>query len=1630
MFTRIYFLTIFIITFLFISNAGAATFTVTKTADTNDGVCNADCSLREAMSEANLNGAGADTINFNIPGGGVKTINITSPLPYIQTSLTINGISQNGYFGKPMIEVNGAGASDSFGFDIETPTPFAELSVTIIAIAITHHVVGVYSHCVPSFRCDVTLLGNFIGTDPSGTVAAGNSSGVWLQPSSNSVITIGGDGVFEGNLISGNYGGGDSGRGIEISYASAANNHENVRVDILGNKIGTDYTGNVDLGNHGTGIEVSEFGNDIVDSGDIKLTIGGTTALARNIISGNKEDGIDVRCDDATIIGNYIGTNVTGTAAIANGSDNDFSTNYGITITAQNNGKYKIGGTGDGKGNVVSGNYGGGIKVATSAGGQGNAQLFVYGNYIGTNAAGTTDLGNDGGGFSISGSNNYIVNTIIGDGTPEGRNIISGNGSSGISIDGGTAGIYGNYIGTDKTGTVDLGNDSIGINVVYDGKVTIGGTFSQNGNDVNGGNVISGNTGNGIQIPDFANFPVVIKRNRIGTNAAGTSAIPNTKSGISVSNSGTIIGSDFNADDGNLISGNGENGISIYGNSGNPQNTKVFRNFIGTNGVGGDFLPNGKNGIEIAFSSNNQIGLAGNGITTNIISGNAERGIYIHGADAGGNRIENNIIGPGIIGNDLGNTKAGIEIAEQSQGNFIGATGGGNTIAFNATGVRIFFGQSNEIRRNSIYSNDGLGIDLEETGVTPNDPGDGDGGSNNKQNFPVISRATPTAVSGTLNSTPNGNFTIDFYRNDACDASGNGEGRYYLGSTFVSTNAAGNGSFNFPATLALGQFVAATATVTDIFGADDTSEFSNCLTVTPAPTVSFSAANYTVSEGSATRTIVVNRAGATGGVVTVDYTTAAGTATAGQDYTEKSGTLTFGDGETIKTFDVSITGDSKDEDDETVNLTLSNPTGGAALALPSAALLTIIDNDNPPTVSVTDVSKAEGSSGTTDFTFQVNLSAESGKTVTVNFTTADGSADLGDYVGLSGLLTFTPGQTSKNLVVSVIGDQTEEPDQNFFVNLSNPANATLADAQGTGTILNDDSAYNIRGTVRLADLTPVGGVTIQLAGPQNAQTTTDANGRYIFQNLSPNGSVTVSPSFAGYTFSPVNRQYPNLAGDVDNADFTAVPAPLRAVEVISGFAVPGHDGGVTLALEAQGNENSVAFSLSYDSSLIFNPQVSLGSDALGATLVVDNSMSDKVGVSITLPAGQTFASGFRNIAKVMFNTTQTNAASTPVTFADTPLARQVLDAQSGDVQANFVNGFVFFFAGYESDVSPRPNGTGDGFILADDIAQIGKFVTGIDTIPALNPANEFQRADSAPRSTSGNGTLAVSDVVQAGRYAAFLDAAQPAGGALSANLLNPGELRISDDKAQRNPKSEIRNPRFGTASLVPSAVNVVNAAASPGMQVTVSIETNAQGTENGFGFTLGYDPAKLGNPVVQPGSGAPGALLVANTSQSGKIAVVLTMPAGQTLAAGTRQIVTVQFNVAANAPVGPTPLTFSDLPTLREVADANAAVLQSIFTDGAVNILGPTAAEVTIGGRIRDQKGNPLGQVRVTLTAPDGQTRTATSTTFGNYRFPNVEVGETYVLTVSSKRYFFADPTQIVNVADNAEDIDFVGLNR
>ncbi|MCI0685210.1 MAG: S8 family serine peptidase [Gemmataceae bacterium] len=213
----------------------------------------------------------------------------------------------------------------------------------------------------------------------------------------------------------------------------------------------------------------------------------------------------------------------------------------------------------------------------------------------------------------------------------------------------------------------------------------------------------------------------------------------------------------------------------------------------------------------------------------------------------------------------------------------------------------------------------------------------------------------------------------------------------------------------------------------------------------------------TEGDGAGVATFTVRLLVPRSGEVNVNYATVNGSAGAGIDYLYAAGTLSFAPGETIKTVDVAIVGDLRDEIDETFFLNLSNASG--TILADSQGVATISDDDQPPSLSITDVvTVAEGNTGVKTITFTLRLSAPSGRAVTVQYATADGTATAGsDYVAKAGTITFSAGQTVATITITVNADLDVEGNESFFLHLSNPLNATLTATEALAFIVDDDS---------------------------------------------------------------------------------------------------------------------------------------------------------------------------------------------------------------------------------------------------------------------------------------------------------------------------------------------------------------------------------------------------------------------------------------------------------------------------------------------------------------------------------------------------------------------------------------------
>lgn len=375
--------------------------------------------------------------------------------------------------------------------------------------------------------------------------------------------------------------------------------------------------------------------------------------------------------------------------------------------------------------------------------------------------------------------------------------------------------ITGNFIGTDATGTVGHGNGLDGVEFQNgDGNLNVVG-----GSTPAARNLISGNQRDGVGLGSDSN---IVDGNFIGTDATGTMSLGNGRYGVTTAG-GTTGGHRIgNANAGNLISGND---IGINVRASDVHNVGIYANFIGTNLRGDAALPN-RLGIDLSVGSRDStVGYPGDAYR-NVISGNTQVGIQcIAEFFGGGNiRIWNNYIGRTAEGTTaadgtiaLPNGSHGVWFNRARGTNYVGGTGAGegNVIAFNA-GDGVFFNQSDIlVQGNSFFQNSGLGIDRSPDGVTANTTG-------GSFNFPVITGVTATSVIGTLNSTANTGFRLEFFASDTPDPTNFGEGRRYLGFVDVTTDSGGNVSFTATVSpITLGEYVTATST-----RSNGTSEFS------------------------------------------------------------------------------------------------------------------------------------------------------------------------------------------------------------------------------------------------------------------------------------------------------------------------------------------------------------------------------------------------------------------------------------------------------------------------------------------------------------------------------------------------------------------------------------------------------------------------------------------------------------------------------------------------------------------------------------------------------------------------------------------------------------------------------------
>ncbi len=1105
----------------------AYTYTVTNTSDSGPG------SLRQAILDANASTApGVINIEFGIPASTAPELNVpvpgfspttqewtitpATPLPAITRPVYMDGFSQarNGV-GEPYIYPDNISSASQFISASAAPTSGSFTLTTAAPLPVGTTIAIPYDAPAGAVQ---SALETIVGTG-NVTVSGG--------PLDSGGFTLAFQGAYGGEAVP------TLAASSSLAGASGAVSLT-VLTTVIGGVPGTP-TYIMSVPNSSAALSGYNSQDRVILDGSATASATGLVVDSPNVtIRGLIIDGFSVGVSiqpggnaGDLIQGNYIGRYFeypvnaqTGAPATAPGNvvvAGSGNAQQGITLYGSN---ATIGGIDVQAANAIGGNGAQGIEIEPGANGNQvvDNQIGILGpslnglyseNANGAEGVLILSLGSASNPASIvSTSSNIIGGAVAGSG-----NLISSNQSAGIHVEGPGAArnlIEANYIGTGPGGGYIFGTGDPGNR--GDGVFLDNAPFNQVGGPVGSdGNVISRNSGDGVDISGSSATENSVANNIIGLISSGAAVLGNGENGVAVYTPNNTIGP-ANVISANLV------GVLLSGAT--ASDILVQNNLIGTDITGEADLGNALQGVLIQNASNNtiqgdaqggqvisgnQIGVeilgstsTGNLITGSLIgldrAGSADRGnsnegilieggygntvggvtanalnvisanligVQVDGATAINNLIEGNLIGTDLTGaRPLGNETNGVVFSTSASNNTLGGTvaGAGNTIDFNVdAGVSVQSGVGNAILSNSIYQNGLIGIDLvapgdPPSGITPNAPGVRVG-PNDLQNTPVVVAAVggaQGAAQATLNSLPNTPFLIQFFTSTIPDPSGYGQGQTFLQSLTVTTDANGNAAADLAPPLGLPPNTWITTTATNL-NTGDTSEFSNSVSAQPV-SLQFAVAAQSTTATSGQADIQVDRIGNPNALVSVNYATANGTAAAGFDYTATSGTLTFQPGQMQLGFSVPILENIlQTAAATTVNLALSAPTGSETLSAPASYELTTVDN-LPPTIAFSAPSYTAMATGGSA-TITVIRGGNRSSAVSVAYSTSPGTAAPGvDYTPESGVLTFLAGQSGATFSIPLISDPTA-PNPTVQLALAAPTGGAVIGATATATLV-------------------------------------------------------------------------------------------------------------------------------------------------------------------------------------------------------------------------------------------------------------------------------------------------------------------------------------------------------------------------------------------------------------------------------------------------------------------------------------------------------------------------------------------------------------------------------------------------
>ena len=1175
------------LSFLLVVLTAAQAFSIVVTSVTDDPADPdyATKSLRHAIEQINLTPDTAATITFDVvvADAGPSTVSLQSPLPEVLAPVTMVGqVATDGT--TPMVQIDGASVGGD-GLVFDKPSTLDALSITgfsgsgVVFKGNGSKLTG----CYVGLDCTGMGAGNGVGVTVTGsncligTGTAGRGRNVISGNSGAGLLITGGTAIannVRGNLIGSDPTGSfaiPNDTGVQIDNGASIN-YIGLTADVYRNTISGNATWGISvqsgsanrIENNWVGPNLFDDGNTIPNGpagggvgGGILVDDAATTTIKKCVISGNAGNGIQIidGAHDTTIVSSNIGVDRSGLNPLANSGDGIVVGDPDPTLVPVWN--TTIGGlrtTGTtviaGLGNLISGNLSNGINIIS-----GNNDI-IQGNFIGLSSDSTLAVPNGLAGIQLTGTDETVGGSTAGAG-----NLISGNTMDGIAIlNSARVTISGNILGLDATGTFGIPNGQNGLNVQTSDFLQIGGTST------GARNVISGNTASGILLNGDSN---TVLGNYIGCSSDGTSILGNgtvstSDAGIAlVTGSMNTIGG-ISATAGNYILGNIGDGISLSG--ANTWGNVVIGNTIGF-GVDGSVDPtlaNGQNGVGLYSGANNNL-IGALNLTGNLISANAGDAIFVSDAAS----VQNSLRGNSIL---ILGTGLPIDLAGGNSDH-----SGPNNLMDQPVISDVSYSGSNLLVGGTYSSLPGIQVSLDLYRIDPNGA------------IPFYQYVSTTAVvTGAAGDVPftipvSGAYAGQTFALAATDANGNTSPfsadadapklfKFVNGGAPVSVKeSAGKLTLTITRQGDISQgdsiefatrdisaragidYVGVSGTTVYFTSGHSTAQISITLlnnsipngerlfqvllsnpssgvlagsgiitvsiTDNQAPNGVFSvtAATPFVDEGKVTSVaFVIKRNGGLLTPATVTYTTINGTAVAGtgKDYTSTARTLAFGATQTSGTVTVPILSNAAYKYPMTFTFALTACSTGCALVDPKSAVQTICDLANPYGAMELSVAETKVNEVGPNGIVTVTRLGGTTRTVTVRYATSNGTALAGvNYRTASGILTFKPAQKSGTISVPLIDDHVFGVNKNFYVTLSSPAGGATLGALRTGLVTMIDSD-NPAGVFQFAStsVTAVKGArTVAVKVSRLGGTSTAVSVPYTFQN----GTARSGVNFTG-----------------------------------------------------------------------------------------------------------------------------------------------------------------------------------------------------------------------------------------------------------------------------------------------------------------------------------------------------------------------------------------------------------------------------------------------------------------------------------------------------------------------------------